>query len=127
MKSFVKVILIETLIIILVGVFPFLSWGRGYILELSLAFGLSLFNVFFGYFIVIKSISFKSNLFYRNVYVGMIVRMAFVLGCAIYMISNGFVETIPFFLSLMIFYVIHQWTEISCWMKILPSRKVTSS
>ncbi|MBC8214848.1 MAG: hypothetical protein ISR90_00570 [Candidatus Marinimicrobia bacterium] len=127
MKSFVKVIIIETLIIILVGVFPFLSWGRNYVIELTLAFGLSLFNAFVGYFIVIKSISLENNLFYRNVYGGMLVRMVFMLGFALYMILNGFVQTVPFFLSLMIFYVIHQWTEISSWMKILPSRKVSAS
>ena len=61
------------------------------------------------------------------VFGGMLARMAFMLGFMLYMITNEYVSTIPFFLSTMVFYTIHQWTEISSWLKVLPGRKIQVS
>ena len=127
MKPFFKVLLIETLIIAIIGFFPFLSWGTPYKIELISAFSLSLVNAIVGYTLVIKNYSEDNNIFLKNVYGGMILRMVFVLGFSLYMTMNGYLQSIPFFMSLMIFYVIHQWTEISSWLKVLPSRKVQIS
>ena len=127
MKPFLKVLLIETLIISIIGFFPFLSWGTPYKIELISAFSLSLVNAIVGYTLVIKNYSEDNNIFLKNVYGGMILRMVFVLGFSLYMTMNGYLQSIPFFMSLMIFYVIHQWTEISSWLKVLPSRKVQIS
>ena len=127
MKPFLKVLLIETLIIAIIGFFPFLSWGTPYKIELISAFSLSLVNAIVGYTLVIKNYSEDNNIFLKNVYGGMILRMVFVLGFSLYMTMNGYLQSIPFFMSLMIFYVIHQWTEISSWLKVLPSRKVQIS
>ena len=117
----------ETFIIALVGFFPYLSWGSLYKIEILSAFSLSLLNAVVGYFIVLRFHSSDSSTFYKNVYGGMLIRMAFILGFSIYMTQNDILQTIPFFMSLLIFYVIHQWTEISIWLKVLPSRKVQVS
>ena len=48
----------------------------------------------------------------------------FLIGVTIYLFNINAVAEIPFFILFLIFYVIHQWTEISSWLKILPLRKV---
>lgn len=127
MKRFLKTLVIETVIILVIAFFPFLSWGKEYWFEFTIAFSVSLLNAIVGYYLAISSISKSNNTFYKIVYGGMLARMAFVLGFMIYMISNEFVSTIPFFLSMMVFYAIHQWTEISGWLKELPARKVPTN
>ena len=89
MKPFFKVLLIETLIIAIIGFFPFLSWGTPYKIELISAFSLSLVNAIVGYTLVIKNYSEDNNIFLKNVYGGMILRMVFVLGFSFYMTMNG--------------------------------------
>jgi hypothetical protein len=127
MIGFLKTLGIETVIILAVGFFPLLSWGREYWFEFTSAYSASLLNAIVGYYLAINSISKGDNDFYKIIYGGMLARMAFVLGFMIYMISNEFVSEIPFFLSMMVFYTIHQWTEISGWLKELPSRKVPTN
>ena len=124
MKPFFKALLIETVIIALVGFFPFLLWGLPYKIELISAFFLSLVNAIIGYVLVILFYSSDNITFYKNVYGGMLLRMAFILGFSLFMTKQGYLQTIPFFISLMIFYVLHQWTEITNWLKILPTRRV---
>ena len=127
MKPFFKALLLETIIIAIVGFFPFLSWGLPYKLELVSSFSLSLVNAIVGYILVLRNHEADNNTFMKNVYGGMIFRMAFMLGFSLYMTQNGYLQTIPFFMSLMVFYVIHQWIEISSWLIVLPSRKVQVS
>ena len=127
MKLFFKALLLGTFVIAVVGFFPFLSWGLPYKNEILISFLLSLVNAIVGYVLVLKNHGAEHNTFMKNVYGGMIIRMAFVLGFSLYMTMNGYLQTIPFFMSLMVFYVVHQWTEISSWLKVLPSRKVQVS
>ena len=122
-----KRMFLSTAIIILVGLFPFLSWGSEYWFEFSCAFFSSIFNSFIGYYLVISSIHESNSKFYTMVYGGMLVRMSFLLGFALYMILNSYVDAVPFFLSLMIFYLIHQWIEIYGWLQEIPLRKVRVS
>ena len=112
------------MIMIIVGIFPFLSWGKGYWFEILCAFSISLINAIVGYYLVLNSINKPNAEFYKFVYGGMLVRMAVVFGFSIFMILNGFVLKTPYMLFLILFYVIHQWTEISGWLKDLPGRKV---
>ena len=77
--------------------------------------------------LVLKFHGSENSIFYKNIYGGMLLRMIFILGFSLYVTQNGFLQTIPFILSLMIFYIIHQWTEISIWLKVLPSRKIKIS
>ena len=127
MKRFLNTLIIETVIILLILFFPFLSWGQEYWFEFTCAYSISLINAIVGYFLVISSFSDTHSEFYKKVYGGMLVRMVFILGFTIYMISFEYVQSIPFFLSLMVFYTIHQWTEISGWLKELPIRKVQTN
>ena len=124
MFTFLKKIFFSTIIIALIGVFPFLSWGKEYVFELFCAFSISLINVIAGYYLVIKSINKSDVEFYKFVYGGMLIRMAFIFGFSIFMILSEYVLATPYMLFLMLFYVIHQWTEISGWLKELPMRKV---
>jgi len=127
LKPFFKTLLLETIIIAIVGFFPYLSWGTAYKLEILSAFLLSLVNAIVGYILVIQFHGTDNATFYKNVYGGMLARMAFILGFSLYMTQTEILQTIPFFMALMIFYVIHQWTEISSWLKVLPGRKVQVS
>jgi len=124
MIKFSRFILIQTVIIFLLGLFPVLSWGESYLKEIIIAFLLSLSNVFLGYFLVIDSFTKKTANFYKMVYGGMLFRMLFVFSFAIFMINNGYLSSVPFMLSLIAFYVIHQWTEILFWLKDLKGKAV---
>jgi len=113
---------VETVVLIIIGLFPFLAWWTQYSRELLIAFGLSLLNATAGYLLAVHFFREKNTVFTKYVYGGMLVRMIFLIGFALYMISNGHVQSIPFFISFMFFYIIHQWTEITSWIKILPKQ-----
>ena len=124
MFEFLKKIFFINMIMIIVGIFPFLSWGTEYWFELLFTFSVSLINAIVGYYLVLVSINKSDSDFYKTVYGGMLLRMVFVFSLSIYMISNNFVLMTPFMLFLLLFYVIHQWIEISGWLKELPNSKV---
>ena len=124
MIKFSRFILIQTIIIFLLGLFPVLSWGESYLKEILSAFSLSIANILLGYFLVINSFEKKTSEFYKTVYGGMLFWMLFLFSFSIFMINNGYLQSIPYMLSLIIFYVIHQWTEISFWLKYLKGRTV---
>ena len=124
MIKFSRFILIQTVVIFLLGLFPVLSWEESYLKEISIAFSLSLGNMFLGYYLVISSFQKTTSEFYKMVYGGMLFRMLFLCSFSIFMINNGYLQSIPYMLSLIIFYVIHQWTEISFWLKELKGKRV---
>ena len=124
MSSFIKNILFSTSLIIIIGFFPFISWGTDYWYEIICAFSISLINAIVGYYLVLTSIDKSNPEFYKNVYGGMLVRMAVVFGFSIYMIKSKSVLATPYMLFLMTFYVVHQWTEISGWLKELPKKNI---
>ena len=124
MIKFSRFILIQTVIIFLLGLFPMLSWGDSYLKEIIVAFLLSLGNVFLGYFLVINSFTKRTSEFYKVVYGGMLFRMFFLFSFSIFMINNNYLSSIPFMMFLIFFYVIHQWTEISFWLKDLKGKTV---
>tara|TARA_B000000475_G_C15597482_1_gene283340 strand:- start:68 stop:448 length:381 start_codon:yes stop_codon:yes gene_type:complete len=124
MIKFSKFILFQTVIIFLMLLFPILSWGIDYVKEILCAFLLSTINVMVGYYLVIDSFAKKNADFYKTVYGGMLARMVFIFGFTIFMINSSYLESIPFVLSLMFFYVIHQWTEISFWLKNLEGKTI---
>ena len=124
MFTILKKIFFSTVILFLIGIFPFLSWGKEYAFELFCAFSISLINVIVGYYLVIKSIKKSDIEFYKFVYGGMLIRMIVVFGFSIYIILNNFVLKTPYMLFLIFFYVIHQWVEISGWLKELPNQEV---
>lgn len=126
MIKFSRFILFQTIIIFFIVLFPILSWADIYITEIASAFLLSIINVFIGYYLVIRSFAKKTSEFYKIVYGGMILRMIFILSFSIFMITNNYLQSIPFMMSLMFFYVIHQWTEISFWLKDLKGKVVNS-
>ena len=124
MSAFFKKIFFSTILLVLIGLFPFLSFGPHYLKEILCAFSISLINATIGYYLVIYSINKPDSEFYTYVYGGMMVRATLVFGFSIYMIKSDFVQLTPYMLFLMLFYTIHQWTEISSWLKELPSKKI---
>ena len=124
MIKFSRFILIQTVIIFFLGIFPILYWGNLYFKEISAAFLLSLGNVFLGYFLVINSFTKRTSEFYKVVYGGMLFRMFFLFSFSIFMINNNYLSSIPFMMFLIFFYVIHQWTEISFRLKDLKGKTV---
>ena len=54
------------MIIALIGVFPFLAWGKIYWLELLLSFSISVINAIAGYYLVLISINKSDPEFYKN-------------------------------------------------------------
>ena len=124
MIFFFRFILIQTVVIFLLVLFPILSWGGAYIKEIFIAFSLSLGNMFLGYFLVLNSFEKKAPEFYKIVYGGMLFRMLFLFSFSIFMINNSYLSPTPYMLSLITFYVIHQWTEISFWLKDLKGKTV---
>ena len=86
MFEFLKKIFFINMIMIIVGIFPFLSWGKGYWVEILCAFSISLINAIVGYYLVLNSINKPNAEFYKFVYGGMLVRMAVVFGFSIFII-----------------------------------------
>ena len=79
------------------------------------------------YTIYLQSVEFTKKTdseFYSYVYGGMLIRMIVVFGFSIFMIKREFVSTTPYMLFLILFYTLHQWVEISSWLKELPGKKV---
>ena len=124
MFSFIKKIFFSTILIILVGFFPFLSWGQEYWFELLCSFSISFFNTLIGYYLALISINRPDSIFYKYVYGGMLIRMFVVFSFSIYIISINIVIMTPYMLFLLFFYVVHQWIEISGWLKDFSNQKI---
>ena len=124
MNSFIKKIFYSTILIILISINPLFTWVNAYSYEILYAFTISLINAIVGYYLVAISINKADPEFYSYVYGGMLIRMIFVFGFSIYIIKNNFVLMTPYMLFLMLFYTIHQWIEISSWLKNLPTKKI---
>lgn len=124
MSLFFKKIFYTTLLIIVLGIFPFLTLQNKFIVEISYSFLISLINAIIGYYLVLISIEKSDGEFYTYVYGGMLIRMFVVFSFSIYMIKSNYVLMVPYMLFLILFYTIHQWVEISSWLKVLPSKKM---
>ena len=121
MFKFLKKILLSTMIIILLGFFPVLLWGQEVWFEILVSFFISLLNAIVGYYLVLNSIHKSEVEFYKNIYGGMLIRMALVFGSSIYLIKFNFVLMTPYMLFLLFFYIFHQWIEISSWLNEFPN------
>ena len=124
MNNFNKAISLETILVFISELFLILFLDFEYWVEVSSAYSISLANAIIGYQLTVYAFPKSNKIFYRQVYLGMLLRMAAVLLISLFLIFKGFLQATPFFFSLMLFYVIHQWTEIINWLKILPKQKV---
>ena len=124
MFSFLKKIFFSTLLLIAIGIFPYLSFGQDFHFEIACAVLISVINAVVGYYLVLKAINKSEVEFYKFVYGGMMVRMVIVFGFSIYMITSDIVLMIPYMLFFILFYVLHQWIEIFGWLKELPKQKI---
>ena len=80
-----------------------------------------------GYYLALNAINKSDPEFYKLVFGGMLIRMAVLFGVSIYLILSNFVSATPYMLFLILFYVIHQWTEITSWLQELPIKKAQLS
>ena len=124
MSVFIKRLFYSTLLIVILGIFPFLSLENNFLIEIAYSFLISLINAIVGYYLVLMSIDKPDGEFYKYVYGGMLIRMFVVFSFSIYMIKNDFVSMTPYMLFLILFYTIHQWVEISSWLKEIPAKKM---
>ena len=62
--------------------------------------------------------------FNKNVYGGMIIRFIILINTIMYLNHIELIFIVPFFISMLIFYISYQWVEISIWIKILPKFKI---
>ena len=124
MILFLKKMVYSTIIIMIVSFFPFLSSDSKYLYEILSAFSISISNAVVGYYLVSISINKPDSEFYSFVFGGMLLRMIVVFGFSIYIIKGEFVSMIPYMLFLILFYTIHQWIEITSWIKDLPLKKI---
>ena len=124
MLAFIKKLFYSTLLIGILGIFPFLTLENKFIVEITCSFLISLINAVIGYYLVLISIDRPDGEFYTYVYGGMLARMFVVFSFSIYMIKSDYVLMVPYMLFLILFYTIHQWIEISSWLKVLPAKKM---
>ena len=124
MSVFIKRLFYSALLIVILGIFPFLSLENNFLIEIAYSFLISLINAIVGYYLVIMSIDKPDGEFYTYVYGGMLIRMFVVFSFSIYMIKSNYVLMVPYMLFLILFYTIHQWIEISSWLKELPTKKL---
>ena len=125
MSLFTKKILFSTILITLLSISLSLAGDNKYFLEILFSLMISLINVIVGYYLVSLFINKPDPEFYTYVYGGMLFRMGFVFVFSIYLIKAHLVLMVPYMLFLILFYTIHQWIEISSWLKILPIKKTS--
>ena len=73
---------------------------------------LSLTNASVAYYLAIRSVGLSYTRFVKSVFGGMAIRIVLMAAIAIILIKSGLVATIPFFLWLVLYYIIHQVIEI---------------
>ena len=93
------------LIILGIFIFPILKWGNEFYLEFILAGLLSTINAFIGYYIVIFSAKLNNVGFNKNVYGGMIIRFIILINTIMYLNHIELIFIVPFFISMLIFYL----------------------
>ncbi|MEA1986681.1 MAG: ATP synthase subunit I [Candidatus Marinimicrobia bacterium] len=99
---------ITILIIIIVIVF----FGNEYLLDVSLAGIISLLNAIAGYLVFRILIKKEFHQMMKWIFRTILIRIAFMILFSYLLIHYEFVNSIPFILSLIVFYPIHQYIEI---------------
>ena len=127
MKEFNKKILIQSIMCFMLIICPSIYYWDNFAYEIICSFFLSLSNLLVSNYLINTSFEKSNSEYVQMVYGGMILRLAFVLCFSLFMTLNDYFKTMPFFIFFFIFYIIHQWTEISYWSKNLPKRKVSVS
>lgn len=90
-----------------------LPTGNHYLNESLVASGLSILNSLAGYFLAVRGMGREHTGFIKTVFGGMVIRLMALILITVLVIYLKWVQTLPFFLMLMGFYIIHQILEIT--------------
>ena len=67
MSVFIKRLFYSTLLIVILGIFPFLSLENNFLIEIAYSFLISLINAIVGYYLVLMSIDKPDGEFYKYI------------------------------------------------------------
>lgn len=101
-----------TLLTVVFGLPSLILADGNYYKEAYLAGGLSYLNAVAAYYLALRSIGRSYQSFIKSVFGGMAARILILAVTAIVLIKSGVVATIPFFLWLVLYYIMHQIIEI---------------
>ena len=99
-------------ILVAIGLIISFVWYQ-YKNDFLISFIINFINTVLGYIVSKKYFNSSNSMFYTMIYGTMLIRFIFSLSAMLILILNGFVNTIPFFLSFMGFYIFFQIFEIS--------------
>ena len=99
-------------ILVVIGLIISFVWYQ-YKNDFLISFIINFINTVLGYIVSKKYFNSSNSMFYTMIYGTMLIRFIFSLSAMLILILNGFVNTIPFFLSFMGFYIFFQIFEIS--------------
>ena len=101
------------LFVILVIVASAISFiWNNYINDFLISLVINFLNTVLGYYVSKKYFNAPQTMFYTMIYGTMFVRFIILLSAMLLLILNEYVNTVPFFLSFMVFYIISQIFEI---------------
>ncbi|MCK5521200.1 MAG: hypothetical protein KAI81_08810 [Candidatus Marinimicrobia bacterium] len=110
------------LVTIIVGLPSFLLYDGLYVKDAYTAALLSFCNAAVAYYLAVKSVGLSYQGFVKLVFGGMTIRILVMAVTAIVLIKSEVVATIPFFLCLVLYYIIHQIIEIGMLNRNMPGK-----
>ena len=105
--------LIFLFVILVMVISSAMSFWPEYQKDFLISFLINFANAVIGYLVSKKYFNAINSIFYTMIYGTMFLRFILMLISMLFLILNGYVSMIPFFLSFMIFYVIFQIFEIN--------------
>ncbi len=87
-----------------------------YINDFLISLVINFLNTVLGYYVSKKYFNASQSLFYTMIYGTMFMRFIFLVSTMLILILNNYVNSIPFFMSFMIFYIFSQIFEIKSYL-----------
>ena len=105
--------LIFLFVILVMVISSAMSFWPEYQKDFLILFLINFINAIVGYTVSKKYFYAGNSIFYTMIYGTMFLRFILMLISMLFLILNGFVNMVPFFLSFMIFYIVFQIFEIN--------------
>ncbi len=105
--------LIFLFVILVMVISSVMSFWPEYQKDFLISFLINFVNAVIGYLVSKKYFNATNSIFYTMIYGTMFLRFILMLISMLFLILNGYVNMVPFFLSFMAFYVLFQIFEIN--------------
>ncbi len=104
-------------ILVIIGTTISFIWYQ-YRYDFLISLVINFINAMLGYIVSKKYFNSSNSMFYTMIYGTMFLRFMLMLLSMLFLILNGYVNMIPFFLSFMLFYILFQIFEINTFLTL---------